>query len=963
MPVVLPLVLGGAASAAATTAGFTLFGATIATSAAIIGAAAAFATAALMAHGARSGSDSQFTADARGRQVIIRSAVEPRRILYGEVVVSGPLVFASVSRQYSIRSIEESHVVPAELQVTVRQAANFVQNNRVYTIFGYVNGDVWVEETTQLTQVGGVPAAGQYSVANGVYTFNAAQQSVQLFIAYAHNDQVLNSDLHLVIALAGHEVEEIGDVYLGLDAIASADLDAGGNAVAGKYAGFVRLKKYLGAAAQTADADLVAETAGKWTSAHAGHGVAYLYVRLRRNENLFPNGVPNIRAKVKGAKIYDPRSGLTVWSRNWALCQRDYLTRADGLACDSSEINDTLIAAAANVSDEQVALDATPTYQDRYTCDGSISLGDRPLDVLQKMLSAGAGNAAYSTGTWDLYAGAYSAPTDSLDVSDLRGPIEGQADLERRELFNAVRGAFVDPDKDWQPTSFPAVTNAAYEGEDAGEQIFRDIELPFTTDVIRAQRLAKIQLERSRQALTVSWPGKPGCFRLNFFENVSVTVADLGWSSKVMRVIDWRWQPGGGVDLVLQEEAAAIYDWNFGNATVPDAAPNSTLPLSGPVAPPGAPEISEAIVETVDGRGVAVQVTMSCVPSQDAFVIHYQHEYKLVGDAQWTQLPIQQSPVAVIFDIAPGIYDFRAAARNSFGQLSVYAQTRQEIVGLSAAPTAPTGLSIQAGGGTARLKLDPHPELDVRRGGRLLVRFCHEGATVSWESAFSIGEPEGWPGDATQIDLPLKPGTYLVKARDAMGTESQSWAEIETKQASVLAFTSLATITEDTDFLGTHSGTAAVDGALTLGGVGMFDDIADLDAVTDLDGYGGVATTGTYTFSVGTDLGSAQNVRITGRLEGGINNLLDQIDDRADDVDEWLDWDGASFGGSSADAWIECRHTDDDPAGSPSWTEWKRLDAAEFAARAFQYRAILAALDVAYRPELSVVRVAVEQVA
>ena len=957
MPAAIPLVIGYAASAAAVGLGATAFAATM------IGAAAAFAAAAIMAHGARSGSDSQFTADARGRQVMIRSAVEPRRILYGEVVVSGPLVFASVSRQYSNRDVEEPYVVPAELQVSVRNAGQWSSNRRVFYVIQHITGDAYTEEYQDLTQVSGAPAAGEYSVANGVYTFHASAQGTLVTIGYSYKQNVLQSDLHLVIALAGHEVQEIGDVYLGLDAIASSDLDAGGNAIAGKYAGFVRVKKYLGSASQTADADLIAETAGAWTADHRGHGVAYIYVRLRRNENLFPAGVPNIRARVKGAKVYDPRSFTVAWSNNWALCVRDYLTRNEGLGCDSSEINDTLVSAAANVSDEQVALDATPTYQDRYTCDGSVSLGDRPMEVLQQMLSAGAGKAAYSMGTWDLYAGAYVAPADSLDVSDLRGPIEGQADLERRDLFNAVRGTFVDPDKDWQPTSFPAVTNAAYEAEDAGEQIFKDIELPFTTNAIRAQRLAKIELERSRQALTVSWPGKPTCFRLNFFETVNVTVADLGWSPKVMRVLDWRWQPGGGVDLVLQEESAAIYDWNFGNATVPDAAPNTTLPASGPLAPPGAPEISEAIVETSDSRGVAVQVTMACAPSQDAFVIQYQHEYKLVGDAQWTQLPIQQSPTAVIFDITAGTYDFRAAALNSFGQLSVYAQTRYEVIALSVAPAAPTGLSIQAGGGTARLKLDQHPELDVRRGGRILVRFCHEGVTPAWESAFSIGEPEGWPGDSTQIDLPLKPGTYLVKARDAMGTESESWAEIETKQASVLAFSTLATITEDSTFPGTHSGTAAVDGTLTLGGIGMFDDIPDLDAAIDIDGFGGVSTTGTYAFQTGTDLGNVQNVRVTGRLEGGVNNLLDQVDDRTGNVDDWLDWDGSSFGGSAADAWIECRHTDDNPSGSPVWTDWKRLDAAEFAARGFQYRAILTSVDAAYRPEVSVLRVSVEQAA
>jgi len=395
---------------------------------------------------------------------------------------------------------------------------------------------------------------------------------------------------------------------------------------------------------------------------------------------------------------------------------------------------------------------------------------------------------------------------------------------------------------------------------------------------------------------------------------------------------------------------------------VRDPAPNTTLPATGPVAPPGAPEISEELYETRDGRGVAARAIMQWVRSPDAFVDHYQPEYKLADAAQWTRQPTTVGLRSDVNDISAGIYDFRLCAVDTLGRRSNFSQTRATISGLSVAPAAPTGLSIQAGGGTARIKLDAPPELDVRRGGRILVRFCHEDVTPAWESAFSIGDPRGWPGDSTQIDVPLKPGTYLLKTEDSTGHESVAWAEIETKQASILAFTSLATVTEDSAFAGVHSGTAAVDGFLTLGGTGMFDDIPDFDAVADLDGYGGIATTGTYTFTTGTDLGSVSNVRITGRLEGAINNLLELIDDRTGNVDDWLDWDGASFGGSSADAWIECRHTDDDPAGAPVWSAWKRLDAAEFAARAFQYRALLSTTDVAYRPEVGVLRVTVEEV-
>jgi hypothetical protein len=103
------------------------------------------------------------------------------------------------------------------------------------------------------------------------------------------------------------------------------------------------------------------------------------------------------------------------------------------------------------------------------------------------------------------------------------------------------------------------------------------------------------------------------------------------------------------------------------------------------------------------------------------------------------------------------------------------------------------------------------------------------------------------------------------------------------------------------------------------------------------------------------------NVRLTSVIQASVVNVNDLIDSRTDNIDTWLDFDG-SGGGGSADAWVELRHTDDDPAGAPTWTSWKRLDAAEFEARAFQYRAQLRSYDPAYNIHITQLRVKVDTV-
>ena len=190
--------------------------------------------------------------------------------------------------------------------------------------------------------------------------------------------------LHTLLAFAGHEVEEIGTVYA--DDIALT-IDSSGYVTNDQFvikdddnnfsSYALRIKKHLGASDQTADADLVAEDSA-WTADHRARGVAYIYIRASFDPNVFPRGLPNFSAIVKGKKVYDPRSASTVWSDNAALCLRDYLVSDYGLGAETTEINDTQFFAAANLCDETVNLSAGGTEK-RYTVNGSF-VTSLPLD-------------------------------------------------------------------------------------------------------------------------------------------------------------------------------------------------------------------------------------------------------------------------------------------------------------------------------------------------------------------------------------------------------------------------------------------------------------------------------------------------------------------------------------------------------------------------------------------------------
>ena len=132
-------------------------------------------------------------------------------------------------------------------------------------------------------------------------------------IVYAETTSSTNEFLHMIIVLAGHEVDDIGNILLNDDVVSLETTSNDSNGIpiytptsGDQYAGKLRIKKHLGNVDQLADANLVSDVP-QWTTAHRIQGKSYLYARLQFDSDVYPNGVPNISAIVKGKKLFDPR--------------------------------------------------------------------------------------------------------------------------------------------------------------------------------------------------------------------------------------------------------------------------------------------------------------------------------------------------------------------------------------------------------------------------------------------------------------------------------------------------------------------------------------------------------------------------------------------------------------------------------------------------------------------------------
>lgn len=751
------------------------------------------------------------------------------------------------------------------------------------------------------------------TVANRTIVYGRAMVSGPLVFAAASED---NQTLHLVIAIAGHELDAVEAIYFNDEAIGTRDGD--GNVTSGTFSGYAQVIEHLGASDQAADAALVAAGVG-WTTEHRGRGVAYLYAKLTWSRDIYPRGIPNIKALVRGKKLFDPRDASTAWSANWALACRDYLMSPSGLACTDEEVNDVAKAAAANVSDEAVTL-ADGSTEARYTCNGVIDTGNTPKSNMLALLSGGAGTLTWPGGVYTLHAGAYESPSVSLDEDDLRGAIRIRPRVGRQDLYNAVKGTFVDPDQSWQPIDFPALTNATYAAQDGGETIWHDVAYPVTTSSATAQRLAKIALEKSRQGITVEMPCKFTAFPISVWDTVQLSIDHLGWVDKEFKVTSWKLAESAGVDLLLQEESASCYTWSAEETTV-DAAPDTALPNPFTVIAPGAPVVTETLYETTGSAGVKARATVSWVASSDVFVMDYLAEYRLAA-GDWVKLPPTSGPLVTLDDLAPGLYEFRVRARNTIGVVSGYSGTRsKEILGLTAAPADVTGFTVikSAGFGLAQWTL--HPDLDVRIGGRIVIRHAPATSGAAWSDGVIVEE---FNGDAINGIVPLMTGTYMAKAKDSTGNWSEAMVSFVATEGTVTGWTTVATSTQHAAFTGSKTNTV-VSGS-----------VLQIDTL-------GVDATGSYAFSAALDMTTVATRRFEADISAVSFLATDLIDSRTANIDTWSSIDGIEV--NDCDVTLYAAITDDDPAGTPTWSAWMPFFVADFTCRAAKFKLDFSAGD------------------
>lgn len=429
-------------------------------------------------------------------------------------------------------------------------------------------------------------------------------------IWYINTAGTHNQSLYYGIALTGHEINDITDMWIDDYEIPDAAIDWGGNGSvdSGDFRGdtseqhVLYFEKKLGLSNQVVNTNL--DTAfTEINSSHRGQGIAWFLARLdyfKKQTQVWSSGAPNhIKGVVQGKKVYDPRlddtqpfgsgahrvnsAGTWEWSRNPALCWADYMIDADlGFGEDSSRIDYAYVASAATVCDGVVF---TPVGTDvRFACDGILSTGDTYETNIKRILSSMNGGQALINGQWKVRAWGWETPTLQFGDDDLRDDLQIQLDPRENERYNTVRATFIDKDRLWKSSQAPEFTSSEYVSRDNDVKLYKDVTFHMTKETYMAQRLEAGILEQSDNEVTVVYPTNFKTLPAEINGTIMVSNTKMGWVDKDFRVERYKFKDLGGIDLVLREDGPDRYaDVATNEYTV---ASNGQYTIADPGVPP-----------------------------------------------------------------------------------------------------------------------------------------------------------------------------------------------------------------------------------------------------------------------------------------------------------------------------------------------------------------------------------------
>lgn len=723
-------------------------------------------------------------------------------------------------------------------------------------------------------------------------------------------------NLYQIIVLAGHPVEEIGTLYVN-DGVVT--LDAQGNVQESRWSrrGGIRIFKFDGT--QTTGPNFPNLPAN-----FVGEGIAYLAVQLiATNGNTWRNGIPLITAEVKGKKVFDPRTGVTAWSDNAALCIRDYLVDERGMD-DAGNIDEVTFSAAADVCDAR-----------NFKMNGVVNAENPTGNILQDMVTSCAGTLFWGGGKWRLKAGDYTFPVKTFTLDDLRSSISIQTRNSMRDSFNVVQGLFNDAEQRWIEASYPEYFEQEFITEDNNIRTELNFNLPLVTDADQARFLAALTLRRSREQITFSAEFGLEALEVEPGDIVNLDMSRYGWNNKEFEVVDWRLAPSSEagdlrVAMTLREVSEAAFD-----PTLPAVQIISNRSELSDLNFVPAVGVNATVQQLILNEKVTNFIIVDVTSEDPDFTDRVEVQFREVGDEEFITVGTGNVGRFEIVDVELGNYDIRARAINNLGIRGEFTVLENfNISGKDTPPSDVTELFADLNNGSVTLDWEPVPDLDL---SHYIIRHAIEEAGATFANATTAAIKV--PRPASDITLPVKPGTYMIRSQDKSGNQSLDYTSVVVPADALDEFDNRFELDEDHSFSGTLDGVTVDTDALIITDTTT----APSSGEYMLDGF--IDLTEPKKFRSRLDVTTLRQDEVTGLwddIPGLFNSIPGNFDDWTGDV-QFSDTDVKTF----------ISITQDDPNGSPTWSDFKQFKSGNFFGRAARFMVRLKSTSPNVTPRVS----------
>ncbi|UDQ65861.1 phage tail tip fiber protein [Providencia rettgeri] len=390
------------------------------------------------------------------------------------------------------------------------------------------------------------------------------QSGLLFFAEEEKGDQTDGERLFMAIALAAHPIHKIGRIWLNDDLIET-------------FGDKVSYEFHNG---RTTSDPYLLKHAPSWKDDMIGENLAWLRLTLKYDAEKFPYGVPNVKVEMWGKEVYDPRVGKEIWTDNGVLLALDYYRSY--LNVPDLELNFDEFKTAADLSYEPVVTPEGNT-EPRYTINGAYELSESPSSLLDHMHRCIAAEPTYVAGKHGILMQAYNGPAVlRIEPNQIIDTVNITPELALRDATNAIYGTFVDAEQQYVKTDFEPIIVDEWVEED-GLEIKENIDYRFVTSPYQAARLSNLYLRKKRAGRRIQLKMNMDGYAYRPGDVCLLNLPHIGIQNFECRVAEWKFHPQEGVDILLEEDGAYIYEDIIGKPFV--RPPFTVLPTGG-VAPP-----------------------------------------------------------------------------------------------------------------------------------------------------------------------------------------------------------------------------------------------------------------------------------------------------------------------------------------------------------------------------------------